>query len=178
MIDRILSYPLFNKKYTEISSINNQDLESSTTDVQQYNKLSYTDRVIIFIICILSSVICFIFAIFFMITLFKPRKVILLWTIANLLFLTSFSILQGPWTYIKHLFSAPRFPFTCIYLGSMILTLYFILHVKSTILSIFSSIIQFIALLWYLISYFPMGYQGLHWGFRYVTTRIKSYFDA
>ncbi|EMR08286.1 hypothetical protein PNEG_03450 [Pneumocystis murina B123] len=178
MINRIRSYPLFHKKYTEILNVNKQDLESSPTDVQQYNKLSYTDRVIIFIICILSSAICFIFAIFLMTTLFKPRKVVLLWTIANLLFLASFSALQGPWTYIKHLFSAPRFPFTCIYLGSMVLTLYFILHLKSTILAIFSSIIQFITLLWYLISYFPMGSQGLHWGFRLIISRIKSYLDS
>ncbi|QSL66246.1 hypothetical protein MERGE_000621 [Pneumocystis wakefieldiae] len=113
-----------------------------------------------------------------MTTLFKPRKVVLLWTIANLLFLASFSALQGPWAYIEHLFSAPRFPFTCIYLGSVILTLYFILQLKSTILAIFSFIMQFIALIWYLINSFPMGSQGFQWGFRFIISRIKSYLNA
>ncbi|KAG4303859.1 hypothetical protein PORY_002747 [Pneumocystis oryctolagi] len=172
MMDRLRSYRLFGTGYRPLSTTNEQDLESSTEDTQPWINISYNDRVIIFVACILASILCFVFSIFLMITLFKPRKVVLLWTVGNLLFLASFSALQGPWTYIKHLFSAPRLPFTSAYIGSMFLTLYFIIKLKSTILSIFSGAIQLLALLWYLISYFPMGSQGLRWSTRFIMSRI------
>lgn len=42
----------------------------------------------------------------------------------------SFSALQGPVPYIKHLLSAPRIPFTAAYFGSLALTLYFAVGVS------------------------------------------------
>ncbi|KTW27591.1 uncharacterized protein T551_03090 [Pneumocystis jirovecii RU7] len=173
--DRLRSYRLFGRGYIPLPVGNEQDLESTAENTQEWMKLSYSDRVIIFVVFMLASILCFVFSIFLMTTLFKPRKVLLLWTIGNLFFLGSFSALQGPWTYIKHLFSMPRLPFTCIYLGSMFLTLFFIIKLKSTILSIFSGAIQLLALLWYLISYFPMGSQGLRWGSQFIISKMKSY---
>lgn len=98
------------------------------------------------------------------------------WTFGSILFLSSWAILQGPRTYGAHLLSGPRLPFTAAYFGSIILTLYFSLGVRpvctwvnfrtngiqlqSTILTLLAAIGQLGALLWYLISYFPMGSQG------------------
>jgi hypothetical protein len=90
-------------------------------------------------------------------------------------------------TYASHLLSIPRLPFTAAYFGSIGLTLYFSLGVsqisqllfvmtsssqspaadildsqlRSTILTLISAIIQLACLLWYLVSYFPMGSSGL-----------------
>ncbi|KAG4300924.1 hypothetical protein PCANB_002578 [Pneumocystis canis] len=172
--DQLRSYHLLNNEYTLLPTTNERDLESITSNTWKLFKLSYSDRIIIFAVCILGSIMCFIFSIFLMTTLFKPRKVVLLWTIGNLFFLISFSALQGPWTYIKYMFSMPRLPFTCFYIGSMISTLYFVIKLKSTFLSFFSGIIQLFALLWYLISYFLMGSQGIQWGARFVISKIKS----
>ena len=47
-----------------------------------------------------------------------------------MLFLSSWAILQGPWTYGAHLLSGQRLPFTAAYFGSIILTLYFSLGVR------------------------------------------------
>ncbi|KAG5439664.1 hypothetical protein PCK2_000798 [Pneumocystis canis] len=172
--DQLRSYHLLNSEYTLLPITNERDLESITTDTWKWFKLSYSDRVVIFAVCILGSIICFIFSIFLMTTLFKPKKVVLLWTIGNLFFLISFSALQGFWTYMKYMFSTPRLPYTCFYLGSMILTLYSVIKLKSTLLSVISGILQLLALLWYLITYFPMGSQGIQWGTRFVISRIKS----
>lgn len=62
--------------------------------------------------------------------------------------------------YARHLMSQQRLPFTAAYFGSIALTLYFSIGVRSTILTLFAAIIQLAALLWYLVSYFPMGSQG------------------
>ncbi|KAM3071275.1 Protein transport protein sft2 [Clarireedia jacksonii] len=68
---------------------------------------------------------------------------------------------MGPWTYLNHLTSTPRLPFTATYFGSIALTLYFSLGLRSKILTLISAIIQIVCLTWYLVSYFPMGSSGL-----------------
>ncbi|EPE09191.1 sft2 domain-containing protein [Ophiostoma piceae UAMH 11346] len=69
--------------------------------------------------------------------------------------------MMGPWSYVKHLASGPRLPFTGAYFGSIALTLYFSIGLHSTILTLISAVIQLACLLWYLVSYFPMGSSGL-----------------
>jgi hypothetical protein len=51
------------------------------------------------------------------------------WSLGSLLFLVSWAFMMGPWTYIQHLTSTPRLPFTVAYFGSIGLTLYFSLGV-------------------------------------------------
>lgn len=52
------------------------------------------------------------------------------WTLGSMLFLASWAAMMGPWTYMNHLISAPRLPFTATYFGSIALTLYFSLGVS------------------------------------------------
>ncbi|CAK7564060.1 MAG: Protein transport protein sft2 [Sporothrix epigloea] len=91
----------------------------------------------------------------------RPRKFVILWTLGSILFLSSFAAMMGPWAYVQHLASAPRLPFTGAYFGSIALTLYFSLGLHSTILTLISAILQLACLLWYLVSYFPMGSSSL-----------------
>ena len=102
------------------------------------------------------------------------------WTLGSVLFLSSFAAMMGPWAYAQHLISTPRLPFTAAYFGSLGLTIYFSIGVSrlprlaiipqfaltclklhNTILTLFSAIIQLACLIWYLVSYFPMGSNGL-----------------
>lgn len=103
------------------------------------------------------------------------------WTFGSILFLSSFAVMMGPMTYFRHLTSGPRLPFTGAYFGSLALSIYFSVGVscrpfvcyirlqqqltttqlQSTILTLFSAIIQIACLLWYLVSYFPMGSSSL-----------------
>ncbi|EFI26924.1 hypothetical protein CC1G_15325 [Coprinopsis cinerea okayama7 len=61
-----------------------------------------------------------------------------------------FSVLVGPINHLKHLISRERLPFSAVYFGSMGLTLYFSLGV--------------IALVAYVLAYFPGGTQTLRLG--------------
>jgi hypothetical protein len=69
--------------------------------------------------------------------------------------------MMGPWTYLSHLLSGPRLPFTAAYFGSIALTLYFAIGRQSFPLTVIAALVQIACLLWYLISYFPLGSTGL-----------------
>ncbi|KUI53948.1 Protein transport protein SFT2 [Cytospora mali] len=124
--------------------------------------LSRWDRLLIFGACNLGALACFVicFALFPVLSL-KPRKFVILWTLGSALFLASFAAVMGPVAYAQHLFSGQRLPFTAAYFGSITLTLYFSMGLHSTILTLFSAIIQLACLVWYLVSYFPMGSSSL-----------------
>lgn len=124
--------------------------------------LSRWDRLMIFTGCNLGALACFVvcFALFPIVAT-RPRKFVILWTLGSVLFLSSFAAMMGPWAYIQHLASGPRLPFTGAYFGSIALTLYFSIGLHSTILTLISAVIQLACLLWYLVSYFPMGSSGL-----------------
>ncbi|KAF4998104.1 hypothetical protein FGRMN_3401 [Fusarium graminum] len=124
--------------------------------------LSRWDRLLIFGACNLAAVACFVicFTLFPVLSV-RPRKFVILWSVGSLMFLASFAAVMGPMNYIYHLVSTPRLPFTAAYFGSITLTLVFALKLHSTILTLFSALIQLACLVWYLISYFPMGSTGL-----------------
>ena len=42
---------------------------------------------------------------------------------------------MGPYVYARHLISGPRLPFTAVYLGSIVMTVYFAAGVSRTALS-------------------------------------------
>jgi hypothetical protein len=100
------------------------------------------------------------------------------WTLGSILFLSSFAAIMGPLAYLQHLVSTPRLPFTAAYFGSLGLTLYFSIGVsqpcirvlgallrccqlQNTFLTLLAGLIQLASLVWYLVSYFPMGSSGL-----------------
>ncbi|CAI2177498.1 1154_t:CDS:2 [Funneliformis geosporum] len=59
----------------------------------------------------------------------KPRKFAVVYTMGSLLIISSFALLHGPLTHLKHILSRERLPFTVAYLGSLIATLYFVIVV-------------------------------------------------
>ncbi|TPR01843.1 Protein kinase domain family protein [Aspergillus niger] len=91
---------------------------------------------------------------------------------------TFFAFLMGPWVYAKHLVSGPRLPFTAAYFGSIAMTLYFAIGLHSTLLTLISSVFQLAALLWYLVSYFPMGSTGLQFMGRFGAQRVTSWMTS
>lgn len=84
---------------------------------------------------------------------------------------------MGPLQYAQHLISGPRLPFTAAYFGSIVMTIYFAVGLHSTILTLFSSIVQLVALLWYLVSYFPMGSTGLRFAARLGGNRVAAWMN-
>jgi len=124
--------------------------------------LSRWDRLLIFGACNVGAAVCFIICFFlFPVLAPKPRKLVVLWTLGSILFLSSFAAIMGPWAYVQHLASTPRLPFTAAYFGSLGLTIYSSMGLHNTILTLFSAIVQLACLAWYLVSYFPMGSSSL-----------------
>ncbi|RPA99301.1 SFT2-domain-containing protein [Choiromyces venosus 120613-1] len=141
--------------------------------------LSRWDRLLVFAACNLGAAACFVVCFFlFPLLATKPRKFAVLWTVGSILFLTSFAVLQGPLAYATHLLSTPRLPFTAAYFGSIALTLYFALGVQSFFLTLISSIIQLVALVWYLVSYFPMGSSGLRFASQLGARRAAAWMQG
>lgn len=124
--------------------------------------LSRMERLLLFVSFILGAAGCFTLCIFlFPVLAIKPRKFALLWTMGSLLFVLAFGVLMGPMAYIKHVTSRERLPFSLFFFCSCISTLYFAAFAKSTILTIVCACVELIAVLYYAISYFPMGATGL-----------------
>ncbi|KAL8719896.1 MAG: hypothetical protein Q9225_003155 [Loekoesia sp. 1 TL-2023] len=138
--------------------------------------LSRWDRLLVFGACNAAAIVCFVicFALFPVLSL-RPRKFAILWSMGSVLFLASWAVLMGPVQYAQHLISGPRLPFTAAYFGSITLTLVFAVKLQNTILTLFSSIIQLAALVWYLVSYFPMGGTGLRFAARFGTNRVAAW---
>ncbi|KAK6069724.1 hypothetical protein SCUP234_10479 [Seiridium cupressi] len=124
--------------------------------------LSRWDRLLIFGGCNIAAAACFVlcFALW-PILIAKPRKFAILWSFGSVLFLCSWAAMMGPMAYVQHLLSGNRLPFTAAYFGSIFMTIYFSLGLQNTVLTLLSAIVQLACLLWYLVSYFPMGSSGL-----------------
>ncbi|KAE8164694.1 Got1/Sft2-like family-domain-containing protein [Aspergillus tamarii] len=141
--------------------------------------LSRWDRMLVFIACNAGAAVCFFICFFlFPVLSLKPRKFAILWSVGSLLFLLSWAVLMGPLIYAKHLVSGPRLPFTAAYFGAIAMTLYFAVGRHNTFLTLISSIFQLAALIWYLVSYFPMGSTGLQFMGRFGAQRVTTWMTS
>ncbi|KAK9460336.1 Got1/Sft2-like family-domain-containing protein [Lipomyces oligophaga] len=160
--------------------VSENDPVSSSGNIQEpaWFNLSRWDRIVCFGVCLASAVVFFTlcFALFPVLIL-KPKKFAVLWSVGSLLFVISFGCLQGPVNYIVHLFSANRILFTITYFGAIILTLTASLFLRNTLLTILACGLQVIAALWYTVSYFPFGSQGLRLASRLGARQVNSWLD-
>jgi len=127
--------------------------------------LSRWERLLGFIGCLLGAAVCF-FVAFLTLPLLalRPAKFALAFSLGSLLVMFGFSVLIGPINHAKHLLSKERLPFTLVYFGSLGLTLFFSLGRHSYIGSLVCGIIQVIALVAYILQFFPGGVQTLRFG--------------
>lgn len=86
-----------------------------------------------------------------------PRKFAILYSMGNILSLASTGFLTGFGRQLKNMFHGTRFVATCVYLGSLIMTLIAAVEIQSFPLTILFLSIQWCALMWYCLSYIPGG---------------------
>ena len=89
--------------------------------------------------------------------LWRPTKFATLYSMGNVLSLASTGFLTGFGRQLKNMFHGTRFVATCVYLGSLIMTLVRAVELKSFPLTILFLAIQWCALMWYCMSYIPGG---------------------
>lgn len=94
----------------------------------------------------------------------RPQKFALCFTMGSVMFMVAFAILRGPYEHLRGMLSTDRLPFTTVYVGSILSTLYFTFQfggVSGYVFVLASAGLQILALLWYLISFLPGGSAGL-----------------
>lgn len=144
-----------------ILPLNSSDLLGASEEPSWFT-LSRFERYLGFVLLLAGSTACFALGFFlFPVLTLKPRKFVMLWTLGSLLFFLSFGVLQGPVSYVKHLSSKERLPFTAVFVTSQVLTIYCAVVLKSTILSLIMGIVEILSILWYTASYFPFGTQTM-----------------
>ncbi|KAF2240533.1 SFT2-domain-containing protein [Trematosphaeria pertusa] len=99
------------------------------------------------------------------------------WTMGSVLFLAAWPVMMGLRAWVTHLASGARLPFTAAYFGAIALTLYASLGLHSTVLTFIASILQIVALIWYLVSYFPLGSTGLRFAARFGGNRVAAWMN-
>ncbi|PCH43028.1 ER-to-golgi vesicle protein transport Sft2 [Wolfiporia cocos MD-104 SS10] len=136
-----------------------------SNDEEAYFALSRWERLLGFGGCLLGAAVCF-FVAFLTLPLLalRPAKFALAFSLGSLLVMFGFSVLIGPINHIKHLVSRERLPFSVAYVGSLALTLYFSLGAHSYLGSLIGAVIQVIALVSYVLAYFPGGTTTLRFG--------------
>ncbi|KAF2639777.1 SFT2-domain-containing protein [Massarina eburnea CBS 473.64] len=143
--------------------------------------LSRWDRMLVFGAFLVASLALFAVCIGLMFTpifLVRPSKFAVLWSVASVLFLMAWGVLMGPAAYIQHLLSGPRLPFTAAYFGSIALTLFCSLGLRRFPLTLIATMLQLITLIWYIVSYFPMGTSGLRFAARFGGNRAAAWMNG
>ncbi|EIM80180.1 ER-to-golgi vesicle protein transport Sft2 [Stereum hirsutum FP-91666 SS1] len=132
---------------------------------EAYFALSRWERLLGFLGCLAGAAVCFAVAFFTLPLLaLRPAKFALAFSLGSLLVMFGFSVLIGPINHAKHLISKERLPFSIAYLSSLGLTLYFALGPHSYLGSLLCAVVQVVALVSYILAYFPGGIQTLRFG--------------
>ncbi|KAF2078007.1 hypothetical protein CYY_000645 [Polysphondylium violaceum] len=150
----------FNKIKSNIpyASNTNKPVEQKSfyQEVQESTSLSFYQRLIGFAIFFIIGIVFLGMSTFFILA---PKTFAKFYTIGSLCLFGSSMVLVGVKKHFQTMFSGDRLFPSLIYIGSIFCTLYFALVLKSTPLSLISVILQLGALVWYSLSYIPMGRQ-------------------
>ncbi|CAL8110493.1 unnamed protein product [Orchesella dallaii] len=133
--------------------------------------LSRKERIIAFFVLLGMGLLFFtLSSLYIPVLLFAARKFSIFFTLGSVFTFASFSMLWGFTSFVKHLMTPERVPFTVMYFGSLFATLYFAVGLKSTIFTIVGIILQVISLISFLVSYLPGGVAGM----KYLTSFVTS----
>ncbi|KAL4335622.1 hypothetical protein GQ457_07G012400 [Hibiscus cannabinus] len=127
----------------------------------------------------LASGVFFVFIAFTMflpVMVIMPQKFAICFTLGCGFIIGSFFALRGPRNQLAHMSSKERLPFTLVFIGSMVGTIYVSMVLHSYILSVLFSVLQVLALAYYAISYFPGGSAGLKFLTSALTSSVTSCF--
>uniref|UniRef100_A0A2P2KA96 Vesicle transport protein n=1 Tax=Rhizophora mucronata TaxID=61149 RepID=A0A2P2KA96_RHIMU len=133
------------------------NVQSATSNVPSGKSVMYFGL-------LLASGVFFIFISFTMflpVMVLMPQKFAICFTIGSAFIIASFFALKGPKNQLAHMASKERMPSTLGFIGTMVGTVYVSMVLHSYILSVLFSILQVLALSYYVISYFPGGSTGM-----------------
>ena len=93
----------------------------------------------------------------------SPRKCANLINVGSICIISSFAILKGPQKFLlnDNLFNKSRFIPAWMYCISLLLTIYAAMIKKNYILTLISLSIEVLCLIYFIVSFFPGGNQGM-----------------
>ncbi|EGG18322.1 hypothetical protein DFA_03816 [Cavenderia fasciculata] len=146
---------VFNKLKTTVGIGGPQKDPTFYEEVQQQSSFTYVQRLTVFLVLMAIGVGFIIMSTFF---IFAPKTFAKFYTIGSLCVIIGLVFLVGLKKQYQNIISSKeRLYSTLIYLSSIFGTLYCALGLKSTILTMFLVICQFISVVWYSLSYIPFG---------------------
>lgn len=101
----------------------------------------------------------------------KNNKFALTYTIGNIIGLAGTSFLVGPLQQLRNMADKSRLVTSCIFIGSLIATLLSSVYIKVGFVIVFFVCVQWLAYMWYSLSYIPYGQQTILWIFRRLVPR-------
>lgn len=138
--------------------------------------LSYKNFPIFCVLLGVSIVFTFLSFVTLPMIVIAPKQFGLFFTFASISFISSLAFLKGFSNLCIHLMERKRLPFTIAYILSLISTLYFTLISPLYLLALITSIVQFLALVSFLVSYIPGGSEAIKMLFGAASTFIKRLF--
>ena len=116
----------------------------------------------IFAFVLIAGVFLFVLSLFFLpAIIISPSKFSMCFCVGSLFIISSFFFVKKPSDYLGSLCSGKRMLITVAYLGSVVLTFLACIVFKSYFLALPASIVQFLASLWIVCSFFPGGAAGM-----------------
>eukprot|EP00455_Lapot_gusevi_P015857 TRINITY_DN1808_c0_g4_i1.p1 TRINITY_DN1808_c0_g4~~TRINITY_DN1808_c0_g4_i1.p1 ORF type:complete len:164 (-),score=14.45 TRINITY_DN1808_c0_g4_i1:144-635(-) len=128
-------------------------------EINRQCSLSWEQRLWGFGICFSIGMVLSLLSAFFVTAILTghPEKFAILYSFGAFCSIGSSMFLMGPWNQLKSMFAPVRALATIVYLASIILTLVVAFKSHSILLVLMMIVIQFLALLWYCLSYIPYG---------------------
>lgn len=134
-----------------------EDEESGIlAEVSEATTLSRTTRIKGFFICFaLGAIFSLLGTFFLMFGTVGVRLFAVFYTLGNVVGISSTCFLMGPCNQLKKMFAETRIIATCVVLLFLVLTLCSALLWHSTVLAVLFCLLQFVALIWYGLTYIP-----------------------
>lgn len=99
--------------------------------------------------------------VFLPIVLLSPGKFAMAFTLGSTCIMAALAVLRGPYSTTCHLLARDKLPFSGLYIGSIVGTVWAAIWVQSYLLVMAMAIVQCITLAWYVGSYLPGGTAGM-----------------
>ncbi|CAK0785986.1 hypothetical protein CVIRNUC_009199 [Coccomyxa viridis] len=116
--------------------------------------LNRTQRLYGFVFCLGLALLFGMMASFFFLS---PTRFAVLYTLSNILMISSTMFLMGPLRQLSKMFEKGRIVATLVYLVFMVLTLLCAIKLRSLILTLLCFIVQLLAMVWYSLSFIPFA---------------------
>jgi hypothetical protein len=135
-----------------------EENQSLLQQIQEASSLNRTQRLLGFAVCFAMGMLLSLLSPTFML---RPVKLATTLTLGNMLSIGSMMFLMGPMKQCQSMMDVKRRTATLVYLASLVLTIVAAFLVKSRLLCLLCIAVQYMALLWYSLSYIPYGQSML-----------------